>query len=333
MKAPVIRVTIEILAALTFIILPLILVPVVSPLVTDSPLQPVLKGIVFLHSMLVIFYYWNFYYAIPRIYFAGQTKKFALITLGFLSFLLVVLFSDPAFNVFPDPPFRYPDFVFFMSIVIRFMVIMFISFALASYSRMRKAQEENLRTELAYLKAQINPHFLFNTLNSIYALSVKKADSAPESVSRLSSIMRYVITDAAADLVPLEKEIDYLRSYIELEQLRLTDKTSLSYTFPQDAESKMVAPLIFLPLIENVFKYGASTTEPSVIDIKMTLSGDNLVLTTRNSKPGRQAAQSSGLGIANVRKRLGILYPGRHTLSINETEKEFSVNLALRLND
>jgi hypothetical protein len=330
MKTRVIRITIEIVAALTFIILPLILVPVVSPLITDAPLQPVLKGVVLLHSMLVAFYYWNFYFAIPRFYFSGQTKKYGLITLSILALLVLALFSDPGYNVFPSPPFRYPNFVFFMSIVIRFMMIMFISFALASYSRLRKVQEENLRTELAYLKAQINPHFLFNTLNSIYALTVKKSEAASESVTRLSSIMRYVITDAAGDLVPLEKEIDYLRSYIELEQLRLTDKTSLRYTFPE-VEGKMVAPLIFLPLIENVFKYGVSTTEPSFIEIKMELSGNDLILTTRNSRPQQQAVQSSGLGISNVRKRLNILYPGRHTFTINETGKEFSVNLALRL--
>jgi LytS/YehU family sensor histidine kinase len=211
------------------------------------------------------------------------------------------------------------------------MMVMFISVALTSYSRLRKAQEENLRTELAYLRAQINPHFLFNTLNSIYALTVKKSDAAPESVTRLSSIMRYVISNAAADTVELEKEIDYLRSYIELEQLRLTPKTTLHYSFPTQTAGRMVAPLVFLPLIENVFKYGVSTTETSFIEINMSLNGNDLLLSTRNSRPAKEAVQSSGLGVANVKKRLALLYPARHSIAIEETEKEFSVTLSLSL--
>src|SRR5688500_761400 len=121
MRTRVIRITVEIVAALTFIILPLLLVPVVSPLAVESPLQPMLRGIVFTHSVLVGLYYWNFYFAIPRLYFSGKKRLYALSALAILTVMVVVLFSNPAYNVFPSPPFRYPNFVFFMSILIRFM--------------------------------------------------------------------------------------------------------------------------------------------------------------------------------------------------------------------
>jgi LytS/YehU family sensor histidine kinase len=212
-------------------------------------------------------------------------------------------------------------------------MIVLLSLGVASYNRLKETEEEKLKAELSYLKAQINPHFLFNTLNSVYALTVQKSDSAPEAITKLSAIMRYSITDAAQDFVSLEKELNYVNAYVELEKLRLTNKVNLNYTVKGSTAGKQIAPLIFIPFIENAFKYGVSTQENSVIDITITIDNNNLAVIVKNTKMRTDPKNKLGLGIENTKKRLSLIYPGKHKLEIQDSEKEHSVNLNLNLND
>ncbi len=333
MKVSTTRIIAEITAALLFLFLPLLLVPVVSPLAVPALLQPVLQGILIIHGSLIILYYWNYYYAIPQLYFGGKKKTFAAISLLFVLLLCLLAFADRAYNPFPSPPFRYPVFIFILSILLRFAVIMFICFALASYTRLQKSEEANLRSELAYLKAQINPHFLFNTLNSLYALAVTRSEKTPDAISRLSAIMRYVIDDAAADLVPLERELNYTSAYIELEKLRLNKKVNLVYEIRGEAKNKKIAPLLLLPIVENAFKHGVSASDESTILISITIEDKTLNLRTQNTTGKKPAQQGTGLGLSNVQKRLELLYPGKHELTTSEKNNEFITTLMIETGD
>jgi sensor histidine kinase YesM len=261
MKSRYIRITIEILVWTGFIIFPLILFPTIQPYVDKGIINPATTGIIITHSLLFVFYYFNYYYALPHFYFTRKYKVYFPLVLSCLLLLILIMLSNKEFNPLPSPPFKYARVAFMVSIILRFLMMLLLSLGFASYNRLRQAEEEKLKSELSYLKAQINPHFLFNTLNSIYALAVKKSDSTPESITKLASIMRYVITDAAQETVALEKEINYVSAYIELEKLRLTSKVKLNYILKGNFVGKQISPMIFIPLIENTFKHGVSTSE------------------------------------------------------------------------
>lgn len=247
--------------------------------------------------------------------------------------MILSMESNPRFSPFYEVPVPNGKLIFILSIMIRFVMIVLLSMGIASYNRLKQIEEAKLKAELSYLKAQINPHFLFNTLNSIYALTVQKSDNAPESVTKLSSIMRYSITDAAQDFVGLDKELNYINAYVELEKLRLTEKVKLNYSVTGNAEGKKIAPLIFIPFIENAFKYGVSTKDNSVIDIAIKIEAASLNVAVKNTKARANLENKLGLGIENTKKRLRLSYPGKHQLEIINAEKSFSVNLSIVLND
>lgn len=195
-------------------------------------------------------------------------------------------------------------------------------------------QREHLNTELIFLKAQINPHFLFNSLNSIYSLAHKKSDLAPESIIRLSKIMRYVIDDSKSEKVLVSREVEHLTDYIELQKLRLTDKTKVSFKQSIENTSLHIEPMLLVPFIENAFKHGIDSINDSLIDIDISLKKRKLKFTctntiARNKTETKEA--NSGIGFQNVKRRLQLLYPGKHKLEVMDGNKIFSVNLTIRL--
>jgi LytS/YehU family sensor histidine kinase len=187
-------------------------------------------------------------------------------------------------------------------------------------------------SELSFLKAQINPHFLFNTLNSIYSLAIQRSDATPDAVVKLSGMMRYVLQDAQYETVSLQSEVNYIKDYIELQKLRLDKSVKLIFTQEGDLTGKKIAPLILISFIENAFKYGVNSEEDSEIVIRIK-SEKEFSLFVKNNKVRSYSSDepNTGLGIKNTRKRLELLYPGLHTLEISDNEKEFSVNLVIRL--
>lgn len=201
---------------------------------------------------------------------------------------------------------------------------------LRSEQRTKEIANEKLQAELSFLKAQINPHFLFNTLNNIYALASAQSDQTAAAVMKLSSIMRYVLTEARNDFVPLEKEILFTSHYIELQKMRVTDKTSIDFTIEGNPLGREIAPLLLLPFVENAFKYGVSTRECSPIHILLDIKEESLYFSISNHKHFNTAlrmADNTGIGISNTRRRLDLLYPGRHELIINDKSNEFTVHL------
>jgi LytS/YehU family sensor histidine kinase len=192
-------------------------------------------------------------------------------------------------------------------------------------------ETEKLNTELSFLKSQINPHFLFNTLNNIYSLAVAKSDATAGAVLKLSSIMRYVITDTKHHLVPLEKELQFIQHYIDLQKVRLTDKVEIVFSISGDIEHKQIAPLIFIPFVENAFKYGISTKETSVISIEVRADESKVILSVHNAIVTRQKEliENTGIGIKNSKRRLELLYPDKHELQVINENGHFTVKLTI----
>jgi len=190
-----------------------------------------------------------------------------------------------------------------------------------------------LQTEISFLKAQINPHFLFNTLNSIYSLSISKSDAAPDAVVKLSNMMRYSVSEANQNFVSLSKEIEYISNYIELQRLRVTDKIKINYEISGDVEGKQIAPFLLIPFVENAFKHGVNSEEDSDIGIKIDIGSDGLLLKVANKKVTVHIGKDTGigLGIETTRKRLRLLYPGRHKLDITDNNDSFRILLQIDL--
>jgi hypothetical protein len=196
----------------------------------------------------------------------------------------------------------------------------------------KELEKEKLNSELAFLKNQISPHFFFNTLNNIYSLISINAEDSQKAVLRLSKLMRYLLYDSEHGNTKLSNEIDFMNNYIDLMKLRMTNKILLSVTFPEKYEDRSIPPLIFIPFIENAFKHGISNREKSFIDINMTTEKDSILFRCANSliKMREESDPSqSGIGLENVKKRLNLLFPGKHELKINKTDKEFEIMLQI----
>ncbi len=195
-----------------------------------------------------------------------------------------------------------------------------------------KIEKEMLQTELSFLKSQINPHFFFNTLNNIYSLAITGSDQTPSAILKLSAIMRYILAETKNDWVPLQNEIDFLNDYIDLQKVRLTQNVALTFTVEGNISNQRVAPLIFIPFVENAFKYGVSTIEPSFIHINIAIQNNTIIFSVKNSivsNAGNSLTETTGIGIKNVERRLTLLYPAKHELKIKNEKNIFSVELTL----
>lgn len=195
-------------------------------------------------------------------------------------------------------------------------------------------ENRNLRNELELLKSQINPHFLFNTLNNIDMLIRKSPADASASLITLSDMLRYMIYEAKNDFVLLEKEIEYLQRYVSLQQLRYKKKDYVRTDFIGTNDSTMIAPMLFLPFVENAFKYSCESEIMPVIDIQIKLENNNLTFRCENRfDPDRipTAGLNGGVGLENVKRRLALLYPQKHVLRVTKNQDTFMVDLTLLL--
>jgi two-component system LytT family sensor kinase len=197
-------------------------------------------------------------------------------------------------------------------------------------------QTQTMQSELKFLRSQINPHFLFNTLNNLYALTLKKSDKAPDIVLKLSDMMRYMLYECNEKQVFLYKEVNYLQNYLELERLRQGKHMDISFAVNGKVGEHTIAPLMFIPFVENSFKHGVSNQIASgFVNIVMDIEGEHLHLHIENSKPVmppmQEPRRSGGIGLVNVRRRLNILYPGQHTLEIQDSPTVYSVDLTIQL--
>lgn len=226
-----------------------------------------------------------------------------------------------------------------------FIYNVFISILLAAFNAtlnfttrwLKKEQEqkeiarESMQSQLNALQQQVSPHFFMNTLNNIHALIDYNKDSAKESVLRLSELMRYLLYDSSRESTLLQKEIDFLNSYIDLMRLRINDSVNISTEFPKDEGAIMLPPFLFLPFVENAFKYGILARDESKISIRIEVVESILHFNCLNLKTGEKAknGEHSGLGISNTRKRLDLLYNKNYTLNIFDRKNDFEVDLVI----
>lgn len=223
------------------------------------------------------------------------------------------------------------DFLFLLTIA--------LSIAIETTHRWRQTEKRALyaetrktQAELSFLKAQINPHFLFNTLNNIYSLAITRSDNTAMSIMKLSNMLRYVTEDTRDDYVLLDSEIDCLRDYIDLQKLRLTTKTKVNFSVTGSPGIKCIAPLVLLPFLENAFKYGVSNHEPSEITILLETTENRIHFYCCN-KLFRISSDTSrtGIGISNTRQRLDHLYPDKYELQISEDNGAYAISLQLQV--
>lgn len=295
----------------------------------------------------VLFYgiivYLNIYYLFPKFMNTGKISTYLILL--FSSVLMITPIKTLAFYGVKAAD---TDMTYFMEKNIKnfFLSIFFMACASSIYKiindwaqqRREKVdlQRQTLKSELNFLRSQINPHFLFNTLNSLYALTLKKSDKAPEIVLRLSEMMRYMLYECNERYVPLEKEINYIENYLELEKIRHKGKCDIDFEMIGEVGKQRIAPLLFIPFIENSFKHGLnSQIVDGFVDIIMNIKDDSIHMNIKNSKspskPKAPSKISGGVGLVNVNRRLNLLYEDEYQLNIKDHPNEYEVNIEINL--
>lgn len=298
----------------------------------------------------IISTYLVIYYLLPKYLLGKKYISFflqliiLLLIMGFLHWVTSVLFAQPIF--YPQEEswgaIWYPAKIIKSSTSIYPVVAIAVVIKLFQkwYSFQQATQQltqEKLAAELKLLKAQIHPHFLFNTLNNLYALTLKKSDLAPDVVLKLSDLLNYMLYECNANHVPLNKEIDMLENYIALEKIRYGERLEIAYHLKGDIAGNMIAPMLILPFVENSFKHGLSEEiEAAWISIDISVYEGQLTLKVDNSRSEHKSATEDisykrGIGMSNVKRRLELLYEGKYDLKVIDTDVSFLIVLKLDL--
>lgn len=220
--------------------------------------------------------------------------------------------------------------------VVLFLIFKFGYGEMQGQRKLERVEKEKAKAELGFLKAQIHPHFLFNTLNNLYVLTLEKSDEAPRVVERLAAILDYLLYQSNVPKVPISKEVQLLEDYIGLESLRYDDRLTVNFTRNIIDNDTKVAPLLLLSPVENAFKHGASgTAESTWVNIDLSVNEQQLHLRVANSKSSQMAKDErnyrGGIGLQNVRSQLALIYPDRHDLAVKEDADTYTVDLTLQL--
>lgn len=303
-----------------------------------------------LMPFFVLLTYTQLYVLIPCFLLKKKTALYVLLSIAIL--LIVASMSTALYTTYIGPVkyggaciFPGWDKILFSQVMVKsiFSFLMISGLAVAiklvkqfyqEREHMHHLQKEKLAMELAMLKGQVHPHFLFNTLNNLYALTLSQSAKAPDVVMHLSDLLRYMLYECSADEIPVRKEIELLRKYVELEKLRYGNRIDVSFNCIGDLNASSVAPLILFPFVENSFKYGVSKQYDACwINIYMHLENDKLIFHITNSTSEQPAeAGVGGIGLANIKKRLELLYPGKYELHITDNAGIYSVKLKMQLN-
>lgn len=280
--------------------------------------------------------YFNLLVVIPRI---NQGKAFAW-TIASLGSLALYVFGKNLHDVYL---YGYvigdPDKIdFFHSSFYNFSIVLFyLAFAGALYlskqwyvqrELLQKIKLEKLNTELDYLKAQMNPHFLFNSINTIFFQINKENTEARETLGKFSEMLRYQLYECNGTEIAIEKELAYLKNYVELQKLRRSQHDVIEFTVSETLRNFSLPPLLLIPFIENAFKHISNHTDkPNRIEIVLRKQGEALELQVINTTDGGESREPGGIGLKNVQRRLELLYPGKHSLTFEKTDESFSVTL------
>jgi hypothetical protein len=288
--------------------------------------------------LLCSVFYINYHVLIPRFQLKQRWVAFICSNLILLTLFLWYQFFSSHWLITAGLPDSLADFpgpsipMYIIVVIICYGVRISVEWRRVELANHALATEK-ATAEISYLKKQINPHFFFNTLNGIYALTIKKSDLAPQAILQLSNMMRYVLYDCEAEKVPLAKEMKYIRSYIDMQSSRLSENNKIHFHVSGTNDGAEILPLLLIPFVENAFKFGISSDDDTTVLIDIEWDDMALSFFCENEKKSRLHVHSEhhGIGIKNVKKRLDLSYPGRHKLNIWENEELFSVNLTIQL--
>ncbi len=300
-------------------------------------------GIWYLSFFVIVFiiFYINYLFLIPRYlserkYLNYLTSVFTLIIIFFLLYLAEARFFDWYFK---SGNFYLKNALVFMPNLI-FQIILYLlistgtKFTIDWFKNLELKEQlakEKTLSEIKLLKSQISPHFLFNTLNNLYSLVQRKSDEAPEAVLMLSDLMRYMLKENSKEKIELVKEISYVKSYIELQRLRLSNPNIVKSEILIDNATAMISPMLLIPFVENTFKHADITSENAIIEFKLELKNNRLFFNVVNNIGNRKKDETTGVGLKNVKRRLDLLYPNNHKLEIRNEDNKFHVELELNL--
>lgn len=280
--------------------------------------------------------YTNLYLLIPRYFLKGKYWTYIFLTLLLplansifgASILQWVMSGERVFK--PNFDEAVLSFVLTFNLLMTAVGFNIIKRFLLSQAKLKELETTSLKTELAYLKHQINPHFLFNSLNNIYVQSKTAPSEASESVLQLSDLLRYQLYDCAKEKVNLEAEIEYLQNYLNIDKMR-KNKAQIDFVVNGSPANIKVAPFLFIPFVENALKHGATLNNETKIRIRFDISPEQLVFEIENSKPEQSHNQAikGGIGLANISRRLDLLYPGKYRLDIDNERNTYKVRMAI----
>ena len=304
--------------------------------------KPFFKKMLAEYVLLIVFFIFNYQYLTPEFVFKKRYTAYIISILA--CFYIIYTIPDYFFHIDDFysikgkrriQPRRFSIYLIWTTKVLLFACSTFISLLLRQSKRFLEVKEEKQLSEIAYLRAQINPHFLFNTLNSIYALTLQKSDNAPDAVMKLSKMMRYVVSDSSKEAVSLKEDIDYIKNFVQLQRLRITNKESIHLNIEGEYQQLNISPLLLITFIENAFKYGVINDDEYPIKINLFIEKGVLTLSVLNTISDHQIREDekSEVGIKNTTKRLDYLYPDKYDLNIVKKDDQFLVKLKIDLND
>lgn len=301
--------------------------------------------------MKMTFVYFTLYFIIPRFFL--EKKYVAATLISILSLFIVSIVQRgvdfhvyyPLFN-----PRGLEDAFFYMPKIFKIMLGIYPVVALASFikitkhfyneeSKSREYQQQKLEAELNFLKGQVHPHFLFNTLNNLYALTLKKSDSSPEVVLKLSELLSFMLYETNSPTVPLSKELSLIENYISLEKIRYDDRLTTTYETSGEVETGQIPPMLLLPFVENAFKHGTSDSLDKVwVEIKIAVRNNQLHLSVMNNNgvensDNHEFEYQQGIGLKNVKRRLELLYGEHYELTISDKDEMYAVQLTLQMDE
>lgn len=291
----------------------------------------------------IAFTYFVLYFLLPRYIFTGNYAWFILLFI-LTSFAAGTVQRIVAYTI--DFPLYYPEylsepllyapkiiktFVYIYQVVFTAVMIKLLRYWYVHQQAQQVLTQEKLEAELKFLKTQIHPHFLFNTLNNLYALTLKKSERAPEMVLKLSELINYMLYECTANEVPLSKEVKFIENYISIEKMRYGDKLEVDVRV-SGPQTSLLAPMIILPFVENCFKHGASEELlQSWVTVQIDASPEVILIKVENSKSNNgNNHHGDGIGIQNVKRRLALLYPNKHELKILDGKETFLVILTIQ---
>ena len=294
---------------------------------------------------LYVTYFLYKYFIVPRLFIKGKKRTIAVAAI-LLSLAVTFLFSayeitSPLYHIHQEQRQLYPYPIWGIrqnqqAIWLHYILVVIFCFAVGMLKEVYRQklaraemEYERNKAELALYKAQINPHFLFNTLNTLYGLLITQSDKTEITLERFINLTKYMYNNANREFIALAEEVDYIGQYIALQQLRLNELADIRFTHEVEREEMPIPPMMLITFVENAFKYGISSDDPCFIHIQLNQRAEKLCFEVVNSTFGREAGHSARMGITNCRRRLELLYPEHHRLEIAQEHGLFRVRLEL----